>query len=693
MEGPAARGSTLARARSRRRWGRGSPCCLPAASAPLLTCPQLPAAPSPAPQPPAPSLSHSPTEPLLSLLVQAMALLDVAFGLWQILTLNVQPVGYEPDEETRERMEQRAQMLNREMTRLWQEVERMNQEQRNQEQSGFAWASLLLSALQCWQFWAIAAVLVLLFGLCWWLRKRSHEPEREEESSGNNVEEERHREENNDANEAEERSDNANGAEEEHDDANGAEEENDDANEAEEQNDDANEDQEENDDDNEDEEEYDDANEGEEENGDDDEDEEEYDDANEGEEENGDDDEDEEEHDDANEGEGENGDDDEDEEEHDDANDPGVFFAEGIQWPVQHLDRDCTSVLSLVEIFILVYQRLFSNTSFPVLEKAIGVGSAFEGWSPREEDITYRLLLPLKPPRGHTFHLEPGPVWPMRNFRVRVELVCTCETEQPAGETRCLLHDPEQEQGRNASFSTLDDLCTDSYLDVQKTARYFQMFVRRSWRALPLSAIRRLTMLPSDRSCKFCVTNRRGKRLSIELMFGVQEGASDIFVSSQYTEAAYTPSTMWPETYAVAERKFFSHIAKHAQPDTGYLRCLQLCVRCLLGRDFSTYTMKTVVMHLLSAMPLSNWRRGHFWEWLNSIMQYLQRCLKKKHLNHFFIGNENVPEEINLPLELQLAQPVNLFQHLTQNPDAFLHAQLEFEELLNRVHIMLLRGR
>ncbi|KAK2527456.1 hypothetical protein Q9966_010236 [Columba livia] len=360
----------------------------------------------------------------------------------------------------------------------------------------------------------------------------------------------------------------------------------------------------------------------------------------------------------------------------------------------QHLTQNPDAFLhAQLEFEELLNRRLFSNTSFPVLEKAIGVGSAFEGWSPREEDITFRLLLPLKPPRGHTFHLEPGPVWPMRNFRVRVELVCTCETEQPAGETRCFLHDPEQEQGRNASFSTLDDLCTDSYLDVQKTARYFQMFVRRSWRALPLSAIRRLTMLPSDRSCKFCVTNRRGKRLSIELMFGVQEGASDIFVSSQYTEAAYTPSTMWPETYAVAERKFFSHIAKHAQPDTGYLRCLQLCVRCLLGTDFSTYTMKTVVMHLLSAMPLSNWRRGHFWEWLNGIMQYLQRCLKKKHLNHFFIGNENVPEEINLPLELQLAQPVNLFQHLTQNPDAFLHAQLEFEELLNRVHIMVLRGR
>ncbi|KAK2516144.1 inositol 1; 4; 5-trisphosphate receptor-interacting protein-like 1 [Columba livia] len=351
------------------------------------------------------------------------------------------------------------------------------------------------------------------------------------------------------------------------------------------------------------------------------------------------------------------------------------------------------SVTRFVEIFIRLYQYIFSNTSFPVLEKAIEVGSAFEGWSPREEDLTYRLILPLKPPRGHIFHLEPGPVWPMRNFRIRVESVCTCEMEQPAGETRCFLHDPEQEHGRNAGFSILDDLCTDSYLDVQKTARYFQMFVRRSWRALPLSAIHRLTVLPSDRSCKFCVTQRWGKRIFIELLFGVQEGDSDIFVSSQYTEAAYTPSTMWPETYAVAETKFFSYIARKAHPDTCYLRCLKLCVRCLLGTDFSTYTLKTVMMHVLIAKPLSPWHRRYFWEWLNDILHYLQRCLHQKRLNHFFIGNENVPEEIILPLELRVAEPFNLFQHLTQNPYASEHAKLEFEELQRRVHRMLLDGR
>ncbi|XP_064919154.1 inositol 1,4,5-trisphosphate receptor-interacting protein-like 1 [Columba livia] len=488
-----------------------------------------------------------------------MAFLDVFLVIWQILTLNVQSVGYEPDEETCERMEQRAEMLNREMTWLWQEVEersreQSNQEQSNQEQSGFAWASLLHSALQHWHCWAIAGVLVLLLGLCWWLRKRSREPERG-------------------------------------------------------------------------------------------------------------------------------------------ANDLRRLLAQHIQRPLQNWDRESEAVKYLVERFILLFKYVFFDPWYQVLEDAIEVGSAFEGWSPRQEDITYRLLVLLKPPRGHTFHLEPSHLGPVRNFCVRVDLVCTCEMERPAGETRCFLHDHEEEQWRNEGPSILHDLCTDSYLDVQKIARCFQDMLRHSWRILPESATHRLTVLPSDRSCKFQVTQGGGKRLFIELMFGVRQGDSDIFVSSQNTEAAYTPSTMWPESYAVAEMKFFRHIARHAQPDSIHLRCLQLCARSLLDTDFSTRTLKTVVMHLLSTIPPTDWGRRDFLERLEDILQYLQSCLEEGRLNHFFIGNENVPEEIILPQALRTAEPLNLFRHLEQDSDACENAWLEFLMLQRRLRTLVLQGR
>ncbi|NWX38639.1 IPIL1 protein, partial [Notiomystis cincta] len=61
---------------------------------------------------------------------------------------------------------------------------------------------------------------------------------------------------------------------------------------------------------------------------------------------------------------------------------------------------------ALMDNLITVLRRNLRNTLWPVLQQAIGVGSAFEGWTAREEEVVYRVLVPLTPPRGHTFHLE-----------------------------------------------------------------------------------------------------------------------------------------------------------------------------------------------------------------------------------------------------------------------------------------------
>nr|XP_021154718.1 uncharacterized protein LOC110365072 [Columba livia] len=53
---------------------------------------------------------------------------------------------------------------------------RASWDEEEQEQSSFAWRVPLHAALQQWQLWAVAGVLLLLFGLCWWLRKRSQQP-------------------------------------------------------------------------------------------------------------------------------------------------------------------------------------------------------------------------------------------------------------------------------------------------------------------------------------------------------------------------------------------------------------------------------------------------------------------------------------------------------------------------------------
>ncbi|KAJ7415011.1 inositol 1,4,5-trisphosphate receptor-interacting protein-like 1 [Willisornis vidua] len=495
-------------------------------------------------------------------------------------------VGDGLDEETHLRMELRAKRLNREMTRLLQELE-----QGPPESSAKAWGALLWAALQHWHFWALVGVLVLLLGPWFIRRRRNH-------GAGNNGEDEEGQV-NDDGNEEEVVNEQGIGH------ANDAEEDN-------------------------------------------------------------------------------------------NVVDDHLrwLLEEHIQWPVQDLKKGCERTTILMDNFILIIRRLLSNTFYPLTQRAIGVGSAFEGWSPREEDIVYRVLVPLIPPQGHTFHLEldtSGHI-PGRNFHIRVELVCTCTSEQQNENVQCFIHPSEEQQRGNEEPSFLNTLCTRSYLDAEKTARWFRQLVAASWRALPQSQDWHLMLLPSSRSCKFKLSRCR-EALTVEVLFGVREGNSDIFVSSQHTETLFTPSTMWPETYAVAEMKFFRHITSQAPEDSWHLKCLQLLARALLGIDFSTYTLKTIVMHLLNTVPVSGWHRRYFLLRLAESIEYLCSSLEEKRLDHFILGNQSVPQVIRLPPDVQYAEPLNLFHHLVQDPAAHSKAMNECHELEERLQRMLQHGR
>ncbi|NWY54028.1 IPIL1 protein, partial [Chionis minor] len=68
-----------------------------------------------------------------------------------------------------------------------------------------------------------------------------------------------------------------------------------------------------------------------------------------------------------------------------------------------------TMVEDLVDELLRICQKHSRHTFMPRLNPVIGVGSALAGWGLQEDDAVCHLLLPLKPPRGHAFHLQLGP--------------------------------------------------------------------------------------------------------------------------------------------------------------------------------------------------------------------------------------------------------------------------------------------
>ncbi|NXF88646.1 IPIL1 protein, partial [Eubucco bourcierii] len=360
----------------------------------------------------------------------------------------------------------------------------------------------------------------------------------------------------------------------------------------------------------------------------------------------------------------------------------GRTSARHIKWPVQEVLSRTQVVKQIVDDLLQLMQESLSESFMPVLQPGIGVGSTFEGWSPYEpDDVIYHVLVPLKPPTGHTFHLQWGTrgSMPAKHSYILVEVECTCEIQNMP----CSVHHSRKHPKRmKQAPSLLDTLCTNSYLDVEKIAEWFQCLAKEAWVALPQAHYYEMKVLPySQRSCPMKLKSAYKKStLFIEILFGVQQGVSDIFLSSQSTGGTNTPSTLWIKNYLVAEGKFFSHVARQVPHGSFHLKCLHLCTSILDNTNFTPYMFKTVVMHLLNTKPMSGWCRRECVMRLVDILKYLHCCLEQKKLN-FFFGNGKMPQEIILPPDFHTSEPHNLLHHLVQSPAAHAEALRQFEKI------------
>ncbi|NXP44572.1 IPIL1 protein, partial [Heliornis fulica] len=66
-------------------------------------------------------------------------------------------------------------------------------------------------------------------------------------------------------------------------------------------------------------------------------------------------------------------------------------------------------VEELVDRLLHACQRLSRKTFKPQLQPAIGLDCVYDQSGAWEDNMFYCLLVPLKPPPGHTFHLELDP--------------------------------------------------------------------------------------------------------------------------------------------------------------------------------------------------------------------------------------------------------------------------------------------
>ncbi|XP_059673866.1 inositol 1,4,5-trisphosphate receptor-interacting protein-like 1 [Gavia stellata] len=239
--------------------------------------------------------------------------------------------------------------------------------------------------------------------------------------------------------------------------------------------------------------------------------------------------------------------DDEEEEEEEDlsgAHNGVGSLAVSTQLPIRGLPGTCKVLKELVGDLLGVCRVFCQGTSMPQMHPAMGMNGTYEAWSVQEDSIGYRLVVFLRPPPGHSFSLKLDTTGqlPARRSSIHVVLECMCSRKQLLGDILCSLHHPDDKLPTDQSSYFLRTLCTRSYLDVEKVAGWVQLLVRSAWPLLPQSHHCQLTVLPSSQSCRFQLTSTSEMNICAEMIFAVQQGSSDAYLSLEQAEASLASS-------------------------------------------------------------------------------------------------------------------------------------------------------
>ncbi|XP_053126232.1 inositol 1,4,5-trisphosphate receptor-interacting protein-like 1 isoform X2 [Hemicordylus capensis] len=362
--------------------------------------------------------------------------------------------------------------------------------------------------------------------------------------------------------------------------------------------------------------------------------------------------------------------------------------------------HDLASMCDFVEAFVndlleACRNALPHQNTLPLLENCIGVDSAFEGWHTRKGPKAFGVLVPVLAPKGHSFHVETddSDSSPSKHGHIVVEMECMCKREKLLGDVVCFLHHPEYEPSKDRQGAFLMHvLCSSSHLDVEKTIHWFQALVGKAWGSISPKYNLELVPQPSNTACRLKLVFKSGRSIFVDIILGVQQGDSLVFLATQGAERDHLTGTMWQRSFVVQELLFFKWASQRAPEESCHLKCLQILIYLKEsslpdGRAsvLTNYHYKTCLMHLLLLRPLSDWGPEAIAPRIQDILLYAHTALQEKYLKHFLIGNIALPIQIPMPKALRSATPSNLFRHLEQAPSLYAEAMREFVEVVDQV--------
>ncbi|XP_053306265.1 inositol 1,4,5-trisphosphate receptor-interacting protein [Spea bombifrons] len=383
-----------------------------------------------------------------------------------------------------------------------------------------------------------------------------------------------------------------------------------------------------------------------------------------------------------------------------------AFYDQCIKVTTHEAARTREFVEGFVDDLLEALRSLCNRDADMEVEDSVCVGSTYENWrvnKPLECD----LIVPFAPPEPFQFECRPWvidqSITPHKQGygTIRVcrpddkEAGCVCGKTKLGEDLLCLVHSQNIKKNDNEDMNLL---CSknSNYLAKDQVMMWFQTSLTKAWSKIShkyeFDLNFRNLNIPGALRVKF----RSGKVISFNITPVVQYEDSDLYLVSHFPSAPEPQDNIyWDISFAVYEKRFLKEVAKHLPDNSCHLSCLQIMTflyskQCSISGQtgLTTYHLKTVLLHLLLVRPSSEWDRSHLDSRLKDMLRSLEKCLLEKKLNHFMVGNPDLPESVKLPEVFRLAEPFNLFRPFVLNRDLYQNTLATFYEMLKNVNVL-----
>lgn len=354
--------------------------------------------------------------------------------------------------------------------------------------------------------------------------------------------------------------------------------------------------------------------------------------------------------------------------------------------------------------------RRISNTDTDLeVGDFVGIGSMFESWKvckPLMCDFMVPLLLP--DPYYVQFCLwgsSISDIPPDMQGSAVIKVCrfgdmgegCLCGSADLGEDMICLVHPKNDIPKTECSLDQL--LCSKNthFLSKHQVMKWFQISVTKAWAHISHKYDFELTFRNLDAAGALKIRLPSGKVIVLNMIPVVQFEDSDAYFVSHFPSDCDTvQDTYWPLSLAVYERNLLKYFTKHLPQHSCHLHCLQLASflhrkqTSLTGKSALTgYHFKTALLHLLLNKNLRMWDIKEIDQRLWDLLEFMQRSLLEKRLNHVLIGNHKLPKVTRIPQAILKAEPVNLFRPLVLNRERYEGTLRHFQEMLRNAPALL----